>query len=141
MALENRWVASGGMVARRITRGIYLALGLLFLGIALVGVFLPGVPTTITTIVAGYFFARSSERFDRWLTQHRVLGPIIRDWRDGRGFTRRMKTTAMVAISLSIGLSAYLIESPWVRVALAGSWIWATWLILKQPTKPSAVGR
>lgn len=129
------------MTARRLARGVYLVLGLVFLGVALVGVFLPGIPTTPTTIVAGYFFARSSERFDRWLVEHRVLGPIIRDWRSGRGFTRRMKTTAMTAMTLSIVVSSILMDNLWIRMALAVSWVLAAWLILKQPTKPSVARR
>lgn len=123
------------MVLRRVTRSLYLVLGLLFLAIALVGIFLPGVPTTITTIVAGYFFARSSERFDSWLVNHRALGPVIRDWRAGAGFTLRMKVVTMTAMTASIVVSGYLIDRAWVRALLAASWLWASWLILRQPTK------
>lgn len=124
------------MKARQLRRPIFFVLGLVFLGVALVGIVLPGVPTTITTIVAGYFFARSSPRFDRWLTNHRVLGPIIRDWRAGRGFTRRAKAIAMTAMTVSIVASAWAIGVPWVQMILAGCWVWATWMILRQPTKP-----
>ncbi len=123
------------MVLRRVTRSLYLVLGMSFLAVALVGIFLPGVPTTITTIVAGYFFARSSDRFDRWLVNHRVLGPVIRDWRAGVGFTRRMKVVAMTAMTASIAFSGYLIGRAWVWALLAASWLWASWLILRQPTK------
>lgn len=93
----------------RLVRGLYLALGILFAAIALVGIVLPLIPTTGPTLLAGYFFARSSERFDRWLANHRLFGPIIRDWRAGAGFTVRAKTIAVIAIVASFvftGLTA-----------------------------------
>jgi uncharacterized membrane protein YbaN (DUF454 family) len=89
----------------RFVRGLYLGLGILFLVIALIGIVLPVVPITFPTLLAGYFFARSSPRFDRWLTNHRLFGPIIRDWRAGVGFTIRAKTIAVIAIIASFVLT------------------------------------
>lgn len=123
------------VVVRDLKRRLFLVLGLLFLGLALVGIVVPGLPTTINTIIAGYFFARSSERFDRWLTEHATLGPIIRDWRAGQGFTRRVKTVAMTAMTVSIAVSGWLIGVAWIQAILAVCWVWASWMILSQPTK------
>lgn len=119
---------------------IYRALGFLFLGLALAGVVLPLVPVTINTILAGFFFARSSERFDSWLVNHPTLGPIIRDYRSGVGFTVRAKSIAMTAMSLSIFASTwwalYQGAPVFVAVIMAAVWVYASWFILRQPTKP-----
>jgi uncharacterized protein len=126
----------------RATRIVYRTLGFVFLGIAVAGIFLPLVPTTITTIVAGFFFSRSSERFDAWLVNHRTLGPIIRDHRAGLGFTRRAKTIGMTAMSVSIAVSTWLVVSRGAPTFVAGVmfavWLYASWFILKQPTKATA---
>ena len=125
-----------------IKRGLYLVLGLLFLGLALVGIVVPGLPTTINAIIAGFFFARSSERFDSWLTSHRILGPIVLDHRNGVGFTARAKTIAVTAITISIAVSLWIIARStaptFVLVIVGLAWVYAVWYVLRQPTKHDA---
>ena len=124
----------------RVKRAVYLVLGLLFLGLALVGIVVPGLPTTINAIIAGFFFARSSDRFDNWLTSHPVLGPPVLDHRNGIGFTVRAKTIAVSAITISIGISSWIIASSdapgFVLAIMAAAWVYAVWYVLHQPTKP-----
>lgn len=125
-----------------VKRAVYLVLGVLFLGLALVGIVVPGLPTTINAIIAGFFFTRSSERFDDWLTSHKVLGPIVLDHRNGIGFTIRAKRIAVTAISVSISLSLWIIlrsDAPvFVPMILVAAWIYAVWYVLHQPTKQDA---
>ena len=125
----------------KVKRAVYMVLGLLFLGLALVGIVVPGLPTTINAIIAGFFFARSSDRFDNWLTSHPVLGPPVLDHRNGIGFTVRAKKIAVSAITISIGLSSWIIASSdaprFVLAIMAGAWVYAVWYVLHQPTKPA----
>ncbi|MPZ52821.1 MAG: DUF454 family protein [Acidimicrobiia bacterium] len=126
--------------ATGVRRTIFTALGLLFSGLAIAGTFVPGLPTTINVLIAGYFFAKSSPRFDAWLTSHKVFGPIITDYRSGRGLTIRMKTISSVAMSVSIFISTWIILASgapvWVGFAMALAWAYALWFILHQPTAP-----
>ncbi len=127
----------------KVKRAVYLVLGLLFLGLALVGIVVPGLPTTINAIIAGFFFARSSDRFDNWLTSHPVLGPPVLDHRNGIGFTVRAKTIAVSAITVSIGFSSWIIASSdapdFVLAIMAVAWVYAVWYVLHQPTKPAVI--
>lgn len=93
------------MKKRAILRWVYTAAGLASIGLAIIGTVLPVVPTVPLVLLAGFFFSRSSERFDRWLVEHTVFGPIITDWRAGLGFTVRAKLVAVVAIVASFGLT------------------------------------
>jgi len=123
----------------RFKKALYTVLGLVFAGLAIAGAVLPLVPVTINVIVAGFFFAMGSERFDAWLTNHRLFGPIITNYRSGAGFTLRGKTIAVAAMSTSILLSTiYAVTNgapAMVAYFMTAIWIYAAWFILKQPTK------
>lgn len=113
-----------------------MALGWLWVGIAFIGVVVPGIPTTGPIILAAFLFSKSSERFDRWLMENRFFGGIVRDWRAGNGFTVKTKTAAVVAIVLSFGITTlWFVQNPYARVAM---WILAASIatyIVTRPTK------
>lgn len=75
-------------------RWTYLVAGFLMLGLGLIGVFLPVMPTTVFIILAAWFFGRSSPRLEAWLLAHRTFGPALRNWRDHGAIPRRAKMAA-----------------------------------------------
>ena len=114
-----------------------MGLGLLFVAIGFVGAFIPLVPTTGPVLLAAFLFSISSVRFDRWLTNHRIFGPIVQDWRAGRGFTMRLKLTAVVAIAATFTITVgFAIDNTVARVLLIGLAIGLVVYILQLPTKP-----
>ena len=125
----------------RVLRGVYLALGVACVSVALVGIVLPIVPVTFPTLLAAYFFARSSPRFDRWLTNHRLFGPIVRDWRAGAGFTRRAKVIAIASIVASFVFTGVVaVQSVGGRIVLAMLAVTLCTYVLSRPTKPDRDG-
>jgi len=121
-----------------LVRIVFLWLGWLCVVSGAIGVVLPGWPTTIWIILATYFFARSSPRFYNWLMNHRVFGPLIRDWRDGKGMSARAKTMAVGTIVLTIGTSVALIPVLWVKALLLLIALLLCTYLLRLPTKPTA---
>ncbi|MCC6972236.1 MAG: YbaN family protein, partial [Phycisphaerales bacterium] len=59
----------------------------MLLGIGILGMFLPVLPTTIFFILAAWCFARSSEKFHHWLHHNRLFGKYLRNFRNGHGMT------------------------------------------------------
>ena len=118
-------------------RALFITLGWLCVISGMIGVVLPGWPTTPFIILATYFFARSSPRFYNWVMNHRVFGPLIRDWRDGKGMTARTKTVAVATIVVTISISITLIGVTWVRVLLAVIMVTLCTYLLRLPTKPA----
>lgn len=119
-------------------RLLFMVLGLLSLGSAILGIILPGWPTTIWLIFATFFFVRSSPRFYNRLMNHRIFGPLIRDFRAGLGIPLRAKLLAIAMIVLFAGSSAlFLIDSLWlsglVAVLGAAGVTYLSWL----PTRPA----
>lgn len=95
---------------------------------------LPGISTADFVILALFFFARSSRRFEMWLRNHPVFGKIIRSYQGG--LTVRAKTVALIAITASIGVSAVLLTSnTTLRVILVAAAALAWWYVLTRPGK------
>ena len=87
---------------------IYISLGLIFVGLAFLGVFLPGIPTTPLILLSAWFFSKSSQRLEKWLKNHKTFGPLILNWEKYRGINRKSK---IVAICLIIPTFAFSIHS------------------------------
>ncbi|MDI6745854.1 MAG: YbaN family protein [Rhodocyclaceae bacterium] len=103
-----------------LVRAIYLGLGSLALLLAVLGIFLPILPTTPFVLLAAACFARGSERLHDELLAHRTAGPIIREWREHRSMPPGVKPWAFLLMGLSFGLSILLVDSGWHRGMLAG---------------------
>lgn len=112
-----------------LARPLWTAAGVAALALALIGVFLPLLPTTPFVLLAAACFAQSSPRLHDWLLRHPVFGPAIRDWRDHRAIPRKGKIAAIVAMTAAFGLSLVLGLRLWVLLAqgavllIMGSWI------------------
>ena len=120
-----------------VVRSIYLLLGLLSLAV-LAFSWLPGIPTFDFVILAAFFFARSSDRHHNWMLNHPWFGPIISGYRDS-GLTMRMKWGAAIAITISLGLSVFLlIDSQILRTILGVVYVYAIWFVFSRPTRKVA---
>ena len=64
------------------------------LGVGLVGIVVPGLPTVPFVLLAAYAAACGSQRLHAWLLAHRQFGPMIRDWQSQGAVSRRAKRLA-----------------------------------------------
>lgn len=90
----------------RFQRGAYLVLGFLMLTLAVIGAFLPIMPTTIFVILAAWCFGRSSPRFETWLLGHPRFGPTLVAWRREGAIPPRAK--AFAAGGMALGFLIFL---------------------------------
>ena len=110
-------------MATGVRRRLYLVLGLFFVGVGILGVILPVLPTTPWLLLASYCFARSSPRLEAWLRRTPYFGHLIRDWEVHRGVRPRVKATAILIVALVIGSTVLFSGAPvwgkWSAVGLA----------------------
>ncbi len=76
---------------------VFILLGLLSLSVGIIGVFLPGLPTTPFLLLSASLFIKSSEKLYRWLIRNKYLGSYITDYHKNKGLN---KTTKILSISL-----------------------------------------
>ncbi len=116
-----------------------MLVGSISLGLALIGVLLPGVPTTPFLLLCATCFARASPRLHQRMRDNQWIGPALRDWEQHRSLTLWIKIVALTSMVLMVSLSLWTFRGNlWVQAvlglaALAGIWIVA-WRI---PTRAS----
>ena len=109
--------------------------GTLFVGLGIVGIFLPILPTTPFLLLAAACYARSSERFYRWLLNHRWFGTYIRTYQEGKGIPVKAKALSISLIWLTIVSSVIFVVHPLiVRIILIVIAAGVTVYLLSLPT-------
>lgn len=86
-------------------KAVWLVLGLICVGLGLLGVVLPLLPTVPFILAAAFCFARSSERLHTWLMTHPTFGPLIENWEQNGAIGPRAKKLATVSIAAVFGFS------------------------------------
>jgi uncharacterized protein len=106
-------------VIKKIKKVIYLLLGLLFMGIGIVGIVLPLIPTTPLLLLASYFFVRGSERFEVWFKGTSVYKKHLEGFIRHRSMTLRQKVTLLIFSDIMILIPLILSDSLIVKVILS----------------------
>ncbi|MDA5093980.1 YbaN family protein [Aliiroseovarius sp. KMU-50] len=98
------------------SRFFYIALGWGAVGLGVLGIVLPVLPTTPFLLVAAFAFGKSSPRARNWLIEHAHFGPPIRDWEERGAISRRAKVLATSMMALVIAFSIWKGLPLWVLV-------------------------
>jgi uncharacterized membrane protein YbaN (DUF454 family) len=125
-----------------IRRPIYKALGSFFVGMSVIGVISPFVPTTPFVLLSGCFFIRSSAHSYERLATNRVFGPILHDFCIFGGLRRRYKSNVLLLMGVVLGSSAAISGFHPAAMATMGLVSLASVsLLLWLPTAPDRVTR
>jgi len=77
-------------------RLLWVLLGSLSVGMGVIGIFVPGWPTTIFLIIASYFYIRSSEKLYNWLLNNKILGIYLKNYYSGKGMPLKAKIISIL---------------------------------------------
>ncbi len=100
---------------------LFIFLGTLSLAIGIIGIFVPGLPTTAFLLLTAALYMRSSERLYNMLLSNRILGPYIMEFRKNKGMTKRMKIHAIGTMWFMITISCvFFIKSTTVILVVIG---------------------
>ncbi|HET9031985.1 MAG TPA: YbaN family protein [Dokdonella sp.] len=111
-------------------RWAWWLLAYISLGLGIIGIVLPVLPTVPFILLAAYAASRGSQRLHDWLVTHPRMGPMIRDWHETGAVSRNAKwlaTTMMIATSVILFLFSprlWLAIGVSVMMALVATWLW-----------------
>ena len=98
---------------------LFITLGTFFVGIAIVGIIIPILPTTPFLLLSAALYARSSKRFYDWLLSNRLFGKYIKNYREGRGIPVYLKIIVITLLWITISISiVFAVELLAVRALL-----------------------
>jgi uncharacterized protein len=119
----------------KFVRSLLLIAGFISILFAILGIFLPLIPTTPLVLLAAYFFGKSSQKFHTWLINNKMFGKYIKNYQDGKGLSRRSKITAITSMWAVLIISGiWATEIMFVRIILGVVGIGVTIHLLRMPT-------
>lgn len=95
-----------------------LAFAWVNVGLGMIGVVVPGMPTTVFLIIAVWAFSKCSVRFQRWLWEHKTFGPSIRAWHEHRVIPLKAKIMASAMMTASFIYVTFFVAESWVLPAV-----------------------
>jgi len=87
-----------------IKKALWFTLGIILVGVAFVGVYMPMLPWSTPAVGAAYCFAKSSERMHKWIYNHKIFGPFLKNWTEKRIFPTKFKYLMVVTMSTSLAV-------------------------------------
>lgn len=106
------------MIGPAIRKRLLVSAGIVSVGLGVVGIFLPVLPTTPFLLLAAACFMRSSDKLHEWLVTNRWFGSYIRNYREHRAITLRSKVLTLALLWVTIGYTALVAVSSWTLRAL-----------------------
>lgn len=108
--------------------------------LAILGIFLPLLPTTPFLLLASACYLRGSKRMHRWLLNNRVFGEYLRNFEEGKGIPRKAKIIAIALLWASLAFSIYKVQIVPLQFMLVMLGIGVSIFLLKMKTLDTASG-
>ncbi len=117
-------------------RALFASLGLLFFALGIIGVVLPGLPTTPFMLLALWAFSRSSGRLHDWLYNHSMFGASLQQWQQYRVIPRKAKIVAVLTMFASLSyLFLFTAVALWFKGVTALFILIGAAFILSRPSR------
>jgi uncharacterized membrane protein YbaN (DUF454 family) len=116
---------------------LFVCLGIISLGLGVLGIFLPLLPTTPFFLLSAALFTRSSKKMYDWLLNHKIFGNYIRDFLKEKSIPLRIKICSIFLLWATILFSIFFVidDKIWLQLLLLTIAIGITIHILHYKTK------
>ncbi|MDR7076910.1 uncharacterized membrane protein YbaN (DUF454 family) [Neobacillus niacini] len=103
---------------RKIVKFIYIIIGFMSLGLGVLGLILPVLPTTPLLLLASYCFVKGSERFERWFKGTKLYKRHLETFVKEKAMTLKQKLTILLFADAMIAIPFFILDSLMVKVLL-----------------------
>ena len=93
-------------------------LGIIALGLGVLGIFLPVLPTTPLLLLAAALFLRGNMKLYDWLLNHPKLGPYIRNFMEYKAIPLKVKVVSVRLVWITLLNCAIFVADHWAFRAL-----------------------
>lgn len=117
-------------MTKNIKKAVWFVLGMMLVGVAYLGVFLPGLPWSTPILGAAFCFAKSSDKFHNWIMNHPRFGPFVKSWSKYRVYPTKAKWLMVAVMSTSLAFMYFGTGNPTatlylaITFALIVTWAW-----------------
>ena len=112
---------------------ILILMGIILVAIGLIGIVVPGLPTTIFLIAAAACFANSSPKLHHWLLSHPWFGPIIHHWQESRSIPLKAKKIAILMMIVACIYTWVILDENWLKLCITLVMIWPLIYVYRLP--------
>ena len=105
------------VILKKLFKGIYIILGIIFLGVGIIGIVLPVLPTTPFILLASFCLAKGSDRINNRFKKTKIYREYILNFKEN-GLTKKQKIRIVFTADLMLLASGYFVNNFHVRIFL-----------------------
>ena len=105
------------VILKKLFKGIYIILGIIFLGVGIIGIVLPVLPTTPFILLASFCLAKGSDRINNRFKKTKIYREYILNFKEN-GLTKKQKIRIVLTADLMLLASGYFVNNFYVRIFL-----------------------
>jgi uncharacterized membrane protein YbaN (DUF454 family) len=91
---------------------LLILLGTISLMLGILGIFIPGLPTTPFLLLTAFLYLKGSTRLYNWLMKNKFLSRYITSYKRRKGMTKRQKIYSISLMWIMISISAGFLVHP-----------------------------
>lgn len=103
---------------KKMTKMLLVVCGLISVGLGLLGVILPILPTTPFLLLASVCFVKGSERFDCWFKSTKLYKKHLENFVQNRQMTLKQKWTILLTADAMLCFPFFLVDYLYMRIGL-----------------------
>lgn len=99
-------------------RILYIILGSIFLGLGILGIVLPILPTTPFLLLTLTCYAKGSKKFETWFKNTTLYHRYLEDFITHRAMKKREKWMLLIFVDVVLFITIIMVKNLWVTLAL-----------------------
>ena len=99
-------------------RILYIVLAFLFMGLGIIGVALPILPTAPFLLLAAFFFAKCSQKFHNWFISTKLYKKHLESFVKSKAMTLKSKLSILIPVSIMLIIAFIFVNNLHARIAL-----------------------